>query len=152
MKCQPHSLESQPLREAVSWNIKDVVSGAWEIVSLFVRLWVEMFFPCTVKELLSVSLFVRLWVEITPDEEKLFRLRSASSWGCELKYKEVSLIWPIHTVSLFVRLWVEMLDELGGPKIRNVSLFVRLWVEMEMNSYVKPRIFVSLFVRLWVEM
>ena len=35
---------------------------------------------------IAVSPLVGLWVEITPDEERLFRLRSAPLWGCELKY------------------------------------------------------------------
>ena len=35
--------------------------------------------------------------------------RSASSWGCELKYLAAIMRWYFCVVSLFVRLWVEIL-------------------------------------------
>ena len=57
---------SQPLREAVSWNesVKKKLSDGND-VSLFVRLWVE------------------IWTLLRTETEH----QSASSWGCELKYK-----------------------------------------------------------------
>ena len=116
----------------MSWNAIHPVSYAAQIVSLFVRLWVEIlvrvkvFLPCTVSlfvrlwvEILqinrgaiirTVSLFVRLWVEISKViKQSLDYATSASSWGCELK----CLYWQIKftqiIVSLFVRLWVEIM-------------------------------------------
>ena len=76
----------QPLREAVSWN--NNIDAEWKLeqVSLFVRLWVEIYKKETKRTESGVSLFVRLWVEI---------LRCAH---CGHSF----------SVSLFVRLWVEM--------------------------------------------
>ena len=59
--CYFHSC--QPLREAVSWNVRESNWWRYTYVSLFVRLWVEMLNSCKNQS----------W------------LRSASSWGCELK-------------------------------------------------------------------
>ena len=76
----------QPLREAVSWNnLYDVIAESF-IVSLFVRLWVEI----------AVDILV-------PPAQK-----SASSWGCELKFCCISVCDLFCVVSLFVRLWVEI--------------------------------------------
>ena len=55
---------SQPPREAVSWNMEKVREHSQDIVSLLVRLWVEM------------------WLLKENGQER----KSASSWGCELKY------------------------------------------------------------------
>ena len=164
---------SQPLREAVSWNDVNIKTAKDNLVSLFVRLWVEMIYK----------------------KYKTKQEKSASSWGCELKFRNghwhamdhrqplreavswnnglsatgvnqvVSLFvrlwvemqqinmhshWPL--VSLFVRLWVEMISCLGFPSSSRVSLFVRLWVEMEQMKLWNFPDPVSLFVRLWVEM
>ena len=99
----------QPLREAVSWNIFRITYCPYRIVSLFVRLWVEISIRSLCWETrITVSLFVRLWVEIfhlscyqhcylrQPLREavswNILCIRfweqcseSASSWGCELK-------------------------------------------------------------------
>ena len=56
-------VQSQPLREAVSWNIKNSI----------------------VNSIILVSLFVRLWVEIDTMNVPRRMVSSASSWGCELK-------------------------------------------------------------------
>ena len=61
-KC--YFLQRQPLREAVSWNAIYAIILSAPIVSLFVRLWVEISYGKSGTE--------PLW--------------SASSWGCELKY------------------------------------------------------------------
>ena len=75
----------QPLREAVSWNIKNNKSitappcqplreaVSWNEISLISHL------------LLLVSLFVRLWVEMEVTKIICLFRKSASSWGCELK-------------------------------------------------------------------
>ena len=81
--------QSQPLREAVSWNVWNCITITDDTVSLFVRLWVE------------IQISGRQWC----------RIRSASSWGCELKWPDiVPVFWRI-LVSLFVRLWVEILKQ-----------------------------------------
>ena len=76
----------QPLREAVSWNTTLFDKNRHFVVSLFVRLWVEI-------PLLE-------YCQPTPT--------SASSWGCELKYIPICQMLHSGDVSLFVRLWVEM--------------------------------------------
>ena len=53
-----------PLREDVSWNTFFVFCNLLPAVILFVRMWVEIFFPI-------VLFFIPM---------------SSSSWGCELKY------------------------------------------------------------------
>ena len=179
-------ISGQPLREAVSWNTWILVINSISFVSLFVRLWVEISISLSNSSFLFVSLFVRLWVEISQDTTKtsfwtvsLFvRLwvemynfiesykkveMSASSWGCELKYRwndHISILFPsasswgcelkyqpnksweyILTVSLFVRLWVEILTIMRMLQQRTVSLFVRLWVEISRSTTeeTKPR-------------
>ena len=122
--------ERQPLREAVSWN--NIVQHIFES--------------------LVVSLFVRLWVEITDPAWTAWDFQqSASSWGCELKYR----IWRTGIrsgmVSLFVRLWVEISILSATIESIPVSLFVRLWVEILIYHYKLVIYVVSLFVRLWVE-
>ena len=99
-------------------------------VSLFVRLWVEMYMIRFWEKARSVSLFVRLWVEML--------ILHLESWFLR--------------VSLFVRLWVEISVNLAFTAHPPVSLFVRLWVEMCCWSWTDMICLVSLFVRLWVEM
>ena len=109
----------------------------------------------------EVSLFVRLWVEINWKNRVCkdtgrsasswgcelkwfmgripqFGSRSASSWGCELKYYENYTGSIAGAVSLFVRLWVEILRQMWWSWTMIVSLFVRLWVEIIL---LLPRIF-----------
>ena len=102
----------QPLREAVSWNTSE-----------------QLFFQPSN----HVSLFVRLWVEIFLGYKSPYRLESASSWGCELKYTNIFLENFEGIVSLFVRLWVEIPSIRRLPSGIVVSLFVRLWVEIEIT-------------------
>ena len=144
-------------------------------VSLFVRLWVEILRVCD--DLLSwlVSLFVRLWVEITRIGSKIqLLIRSASSWGCELKYPFGWDFGSLSNVSLFVRLWVEInsMQETGygwnsqplreavswnkwiTPAFRlNKRQPLREAVSWNIKAPINQAIsIVSLFVRLWVEM
>ena len=77
---------SQPPREAVSWND---VAGSYVVgivVSLLVRLWVEMSRISCRQHKEIVSLLVRLWVEISS------------------RFFPVTIV----KVSLLVRLWVEI--------------------------------------------
>ena len=142
----------QPLREAVSWN--DHVRQGWS-------------------ELCSVSLFVRLWVEMIPEFAINPIATSASSWGCELKYKG---LWVFSVVVLSASSWgceLKCQFSTNPHAVPGVSLFVRLWVEMWLSGsavcwpssasswgcelkcakflYGFNGIIVSLFVRLWVE-
>ena len=78
-----------------------------------------------------VSLFVRLWVEMCHGFWLLsgsYRqpLREAVSWNINLLR---SVLYG-RAVSLFVRLWVEMSPVLAPMCALTVSLFVRLWVEI----------------------
>ena len=123
--------------------------------------------------MVMVSLFVRLWVEILGRLYMSLELGSASSWGCELKYESQHWRRKSHccqplreavswntlksrtieqiAVSLFVRLWVEMTITFSDGDSENVSLFVRLWVEISADEDLTKMLAVSLFVRLWVE-
>ena len=151
---QIEEVKSQPLREAVSWNFcgRQMVDKT-PIVSLFVRLWVEIVSSFGVLRPLScqplreavswnnsliapntvwflVSLFVRLWVEIEQIRLYTVWMMSASSWGCELKLRHDTESCARLSVSLFVRLWVEITAKISSYTNSIVSLFVRLWVEM----------------------
>ena len=89
LKCNPsthtNSLYGQPLREAVSWNVSELSVMPQSLVSLFVRLWVEMLPKMRAYKPDSVSLFVRLWVEIISHYRFFIRcrqpLREAVSWN-----------------------------------------------------------------------
>ena len=145
--------DGQPLREAVSWNIRcskcviiKLSQPLREAVSwngICVELWIDF--------LMSAS----SWgceLKYYPSSTALSSVQSASSWGCELKLKHVPQHLSKEVVSLFVRLWVEMDSSARMPSSSSVSLFVRLWVEI-INSFISyPVRPVSLFVRLWVEM
>ena len=101
----------------------------WKMVSLFVRLWVEM---------ISVP------VHSQPTASQ--PLREAVSWNSK-RFSFSSSAF----VSLFVRLWVEMTASAAAEAPDFVSLFVRLWVEIILIASRGFRPLVSLFVRLWVE-
>ena len=87
----PRAIEVCTL-SASSWGcelkyLRRIKHGKTYCVSLFVRLWVEIFSRQIMNDLLLVSLFVRLWVEIWYVERYIpWECRSASSWGCELKW------------------------------------------------------------------
>ena len=84
----PEEKKRQPPREAVSWNV-DCADAATitELVSLLVRLWVEMWFRLLKTQSRYVSLLVRLWVEMSKTcSRQIGHKASASSWGCELKF------------------------------------------------------------------
>ena len=57
-------IRSQPPCEAVSWNRKIVFNSSGALVSLLVRLWVEISSVKISGKWNMVSLLVRLWVEI----------------------------------------------------------------------------------------
>ena len=172
---QPHKFR-QPLREAVSWNIyvfikswKELMSASsWgcelklfsgrankngSMVSLFVRLWVEINVEVDYRIRTSVSLFVRLWVEIYSHRmSDTYYPSSASSWGCELKWlcRMFLLDFPSRQPLREAVSWNISFNAMKGGVI-SVSLFVRLWVEIRRMSETCEVVYVSLFVRLWVE-
>ena len=121
----------QPLREAVSWNAEAIEELKDLDVSLFVRLWVEINWKNRVckdtgRSASSWGCELKWFMGRIPQ----FGSRSASSWGCELKYYENYTGSIAGAVSLFVRLWVEIKLFLRHILLLTVSLFVRLWVEM----------------------
>ena len=141
---------SQPLREAVSWNEPDTKVGPLSLVSLFVRLWVEIarFIPvsgytCSQPLREAVS-----WNTVNYVGERV-KGKSASSWGCELKYKNIVLPMLTWIVSLFVRLWVEItVEKFSMSDIRCQPLREAVsWNKKHDNYYVAGPV-VSLFVRL----
>ena len=77
---------------------------------------------------------------------------SASSWGCELKYHNGTFTHTGIVVSLFVRLWVEIsraifhVKHSGRQPLREAVSWNACYHEPQYEQTV------SLFVRLWVEM
>ena len=138
------------------------------------RLWVEIEVISSKSTRFDVSLLVRLWVEMNCSGSGAYLDSSASLWGCELKYPDLSFmknriasasLWGCelksyhfsqHTtdrpVSLLVRLWVEIPSVVSKRRRYSVSLLVRLWVEIRIFVHRFSQILVSLLVRLWVEM
>ena len=103
------SSSCQPPCEAVSWNSSYCFpTQRTSHVSLLVRLWVEILRGATKMELDKVSLLVRLWVEIIWKKRYERLMKSASLWGCELKYHPFRVYMGRLYVSLLVRLWVEI--------------------------------------------
>ena len=145
---------SQPLREAVSWNVSASTESRYLVtVSLFVRLWVEILVQSPLLFSAPVSLFVRLWVEIwtillTHPTRHRQPLReavswnvyviskstvpssSASSWGCELKYRYNPNIHPADPSASSWGCELKYVRAGGELRWKFVSLFVRLWVEI----------------------
>ena len=164
---------SQPLREAVSWNKICLKKAEPNQVSLFVRLWVEMWMwkeeihhQCCqpLREAVSwnisnirnrlhgkVSLFVRLWVEMKGIGGEISPEESASSWGCELKCvilpSRINVTWSASSWGCELKYAFR-----SSVFIRNKS--ASSWgCELKCNREICMRIsrFVSLFVRLWIE-
>ena len=75
--------------------------------------------PC---EAVSWNIFLQLF--------QLCSFRSASLWGCELKYGTDNYNCKSSDVSLLVRLWVEISKTVDVFGCCLVSLLVRLWVEI----------------------
>ena len=98
----------QPPCEAVSWNTNIRTTNVMGLVSLLVRLWVEISRLNVSGCMRIVSLLVRLWVEIF---NTLIRFQcsfcqppcEAVSWNAIKR-----LIQICEKVSLLVRLWVEI--------------------------------------------
>ena len=156
---QVNGLSRQPLREAVSWNTFLVLTYPYlKVVSLFVRLWVEMV-PHVRDTWKKKCQPLREAVSWNNSWEQWIRncYTSASSWGCELKYmilrtsKKVSsqplreaVSWNA-TVSALIACWMPSASSWGCElkyehDVRDaclavVSLFVRLWVEMHTVSW-----------------
>ena len=164
----------QPPCEAVSWNIKSLKLLADTVVSLLVRLWVEInrILRETRKQKLSASLwgcelkYWKRWYAILspgqpPCEAVSWNVCAAAEpYGrfrqppCEaVSWNRATGKWRTGlAVSLLVRLWVEILTGRIIEEHSAVSLLVRLWVEILEYCQPTPTGGVSLLVRLWVEM
>ena len=120
-------------------------------VSLLVRLWVEISISYSSLLLCAVSLLVRLWVEIPLSIRKTSVSSSASLWGCELKYTRSCpdrfLIGqpPCEAVS-----WNSLWSGYCYCADRSASLW---GCELKSCYYLieAAKEMVSLLVRLWVE-
>ena len=109
IRCSYNNVVCQPLREAVSWNVLIALNTVLAVVSLFVRLWVEMSDNWRLRKMTNRQPLREAvsWNNFSLHNGWLSIL-SASSWGCELKYNNKSAISATDNVSLFVRLWVEI--------------------------------------------
>ena len=116
-------------------------------------MWVEMFFPFSLYSVPLVILLVRMWVEIYNNVARSISGQlSSSSWGCELKYRDMIQNQIEKLVILLVRMWVEMNTShlswqllQGHPPCEDVS-----WNKHFFN--IIRRYTVILLVRMWVEM
>ena len=76
-------------------------------VILLVRMWVEIHWIVYRKLGTVVILLVRMWVEICQNCGNSWKIKSSSSWGCELKCLGKGDLKD-RLVILLVRMWVEM--------------------------------------------
>ena len=139
-----------PLREDVSWNIPVKYVIQFLHVILFVRMWVEMilFASSSLRIRSSSSWGCELkchWLL-----QSLLSLLSSSSWGCELKYYKVVAVLcgfrhPLREDVSWNAKGFYLTDSYA------VILFVRMWVEILMALSLTVMNMVILFVRMWVE-
>ena len=159
LKCRPFPLipapfPCQPPCEAVSWNNTTEYSWMWS-------LWSASLWGCELKLHSSVwylprqvvSLLVRLWVEIAQRERhQQNRKASASLWGCELKcdhgvrqlyHRQSASLWgcELKYQYLAYETWKKMSASLWGCELK-----------CQFDCHIRSGIWVSLLVRLWVEM
>ena len=102
-------IRSHPLREDVSWNKTHVSYRLWNVVILFVRMWVEMWYINGVgvkweRHPLREDVSWNMSFNVSYNDWMM----SSSSWGCELKYINRYMYTLAAHVILFVRMWVEM--------------------------------------------
>ena len=145
--CAAGSLHRQPPCEAVSWNTFVFIRRTHGVVSLLVRLWVEILMSrwkmplipsaslwgCELKWDLRVMVLTLLrqppceavsWNSSRTGGLASAR-QSASLWGCELKYLFYVNRFSRIPVSLLVRLWVEMKKK--GDRSYQISSSASLW-------------------------
>ena len=144
--------DSQPLREAVSWNAWKINANSPGSVSLFVRLWVEMQKIVMLLILPKVSLFVRLWVEMSTVKDRRTGascqpLREAVSWNisCQMRLYPEDCQPLREAVS-----WNNNMDPAMQKNIVSASSWgceLKCWKRISLRRSIP----VSLFVRLWVE-
>ena len=101
------------------------------------RLWVEISLSLLRLQSVNVSLLVRLWVEIVPARLCWSHWKSASLWGCELKYVKnlTTRVMPGQPPCEAVS-WNFLLKK-GSWQTAQVSLLVRLWVEITLMKHKK---------------
>ena len=87
IRCSYNNVVCQPLREAVSWNVLIALNTVLAVVSLFVRLWVEMSDNWRLRKMTNRQPLREAvsWNNFSLHNGWLSIL-SASSWGCELKF------------------------------------------------------------------
>ena len=144
----------QPLREAVSWNMMYASStGIVYIVSLFVRLWVEIFVLC-IKLVLSVSQPLREAVSWNTNAlrplRKMLRqpLREAVSWNVD---PALGIMVPTGQPLREAVSWNFCKSCFhGSPSCQPLREAVSWNAVMGLTLFAEY--IVSLFVRLWVEM
>ena len=144
---------SQPPCEAVSWNFNTGGCDENRNVSLLVRLWVEIYGvskilknkqgqpPCEAVSWNVLGNKTAGRINRQPPCEavswnnsvavsEITVCKSASLWGCELKFQCPHNQPYTVDVSLLVRLWVEIRTSILSANCLSVSLLVRLWVEI----------------------
>ena len=72
-------------RERVSWNLCLFLYKCCNRVTLHVSVWVEIFCETKYGALQKVTLHVSVWVEIFALYLSITRIKSRSTWACELK-------------------------------------------------------------------
>ena len=142
---------SQPLREAVSWNIVYFLipyppvssASSWGCELKWLYLSQNLMLYC---QPLREAVSWNVPVAAKANGGIGQPLREAVSWNVMIVSDRLLI-----NVSLFVRLWVEINFPFRIYGELQVSLFVRLWVEISTVNSQLQQFVVSLFVRLWVE-
>ena len=103
---------------------------SFDLVILFVRMWVEIVKGRTEERNEVVILFVRMWVEISSMLLNTRSQLSSSSWGCELKWIWNTIFWLRNGSSSSWGCELKYHEHCQGSCWTNVILFVRMWVEI----------------------
>ena len=163
----------RPLYEGVDWNPHLTLCQYEQLVALFTRAWIEIFFLLLSDQFQHVALFTRAWIEISfvklrrlvdfrrplyegVDWNTFFKIfsqnkKSPSLRGRGLKWLHQRLVPPcIRSRPLYEG--VDWNLTLPSPLHRgHVALFTRAWIEIERDRKILKLRLVALFTRAWIE-
>ena len=147
-------VKSHPLREGVDWNIlercifssciaspstwgcglkcnTDASSSVTAVVTLYVRVWIEMYSATAAAAYVAVTLYVRVWIEISDTAMMpLLRARHPLREGVDWNVSHYQSGKTVYVVTLYVRVWIEIPTTQGSQTSARVTLYVRVWIEI----------------------
>ena len=86
----------------------DLSESVKEYVTLYARVWIEIFQCVGFPLLFAVTLYARVWIEISTSSSFFIEILSPSTRGCGLKCTELRIRVGRHDVTLYARVWIEI--------------------------------------------